>query len=55
VIGIAAAQDLVEAYLGAKFTREARHMRRLAKVTAMEAQFGRSPKAGAKKSRAKGR
>src|ERR1700761_9666279 len=30
VIGIAAAQDLVEAYLGAKFTREARHMRRLA-------------------------
>jgi ribose 5-phosphate isomerase B len=49
VIGIAAAQDLVEAYLAAKFTREARHMRRLAKVAALEAQFGHSPKSRAKK------
>ncbi len=53
VIGIAAAQDLVEAYLAAKFTREARHMRRLAKVAALEAQFGLSPKPRAKKSSAK--
>ncbi|HEX3797064.1 MAG TPA: ribose 5-phosphate isomerase B [Verrucomicrobiae bacterium] len=53
VIGTAAAQDLVEAYLGAKFTREARHMRRLAKVAALEAHFNYLPKAGAKKTRAK--
>ena len=39
VIGTAMAQDLVQAFLGAKFTREARHMRRLAKVAALEAHF----------------
>ncbi len=41
VIGIATAQDLVGSYLSAKFTREARHVRRLAKVKALEAHFNR--------------
>jgi ribose 5-phosphate isomerase B len=49
VIGIAAAQDLVEAYIAAKFTREARHMRRLAKVAALEAHFNHPVKPAAKK------
>src|SRR5580704_16190855 len=39
VIGVALAHDLVLAFLGAKFTREARHKRRLAKVAALEAHF----------------
>ena len=39
VIGAALAQDLVTAYLGAKFTNEERHVRRLGKVKAMEARF----------------
>ncbi len=37
VIGPALARDLVEAYLGAKFTGEERHRRRLAKIQALEA------------------
>jgi RpiB/LacA/LacB family sugar-phosphate isomerase len=41
VIGTALAHDLVLAFIGAKFTREARHVRRLAKVAALEARFGR--------------
>src|SRR5580704_15863458 len=41
VIGTAMAQDLVIAFLGAKYTREARHARRLAKVAALEAKFGK--------------
>ena len=40
VIGPAAAQELVGAYLKAKFTKEERHMRRLNKVKALEAKFG---------------
>ncbi len=36
VIGIMLAQDLVKAFLGAKFTGEERHLRRLAKVHALE-------------------
>src|SRR5579884_1929488 len=36
VIGTALAQDLVENFLRAKFTKEARHLRRLAKVQAIE-------------------
>lgn len=47
VIGTALAHDLVLSYLAAKFTREKRHMRRLAKVAAMEAHFNeklRNPK-----------
>ena len=37
VIGIAMAEELVRAYAGAKFTNEERHVRRLAKVKAIEA------------------
>jgi ribose 5-phosphate isomerase B len=40
VIGPALAQELVGAYLKAKFTNEERHARRLAKVKALEARFG---------------
>src|SRR5208337_3305373 len=36
VIGVKLAEDLVKAFLGAEFTREERHMRRLAKVKALE-------------------
>ncbi|HWY46800.1 MAG TPA: ribose 5-phosphate isomerase B [Bryobacteraceae bacterium] len=39
VIGFALAQDLVSAYIGAKFTNEERHVRRLNKVKAIEARF----------------
>ncbi|MDB6022168.1 MAG: ribose 5-phosphate isomerase [Pedosphaera sp.] len=44
VIGTALAHDLVIAFLGAKFTREKRHVRRLAKVAALEEKFGATPK-----------
>jgi ribose 5-phosphate isomerase B len=37
VIGSKLAEDLVKAYLGANFTNEERHKRRLAKVAAIEA------------------
>jgi len=40
VIGPAMAQELVGAYLKAKFTREERHVRRLNKVKALEARLG---------------
>jgi transaldolase/glucose-6-phosphate isomerase len=36
IVGSALAQEVVEAFLGARFTGEARHVRRLAKVTALE-------------------
>ena len=36
VIGPALARDLVDAFLGAKFTAEERHRRRLAKIQALE-------------------
>jgi len=39
VIGTALAHELVSAYIGAKFTNEERHVRRLAKVKALEARF----------------
>ena len=45
VIGVALAQDLVKAFLGAKFTNEERHARRLGKVKALEAKYA----AGAKR------
>jgi ribose 5-phosphate isomerase B len=45
VIGVALAKDLVAAFLGAKFTNEERHVRRLAKVTALEAKFAAAAKA----------
>jgi ribose 5-phosphate isomerase B len=37
VVGPLAAQDLLDAFLGARFTGEERHVRRLAKVAALEA------------------
>jgi ribose 5-phosphate isomerase B len=36
VIGTALAEDLIQAFLGAKFSREDRHMRRLEKIRALE-------------------
>jgi ribose 5-phosphate isomerase B len=39
VIGVKLAEDLVKAFLNAKFTNEERHARRLAKVKALEAKF----------------
>ena len=39
------AEDLVKAYLGAKFTNEERHVRRLGKVRAMEERFAATVKA----------
>jgi len=44
VIGTALAHDLVLSFLAAKFTREKRHLRRLAKVAAMEAHFNQTPR-----------
>jgi ribose 5-phosphate isomerase B len=45
VIGVALAQDLVKAFLGAKFTNEERHVRRLGKIRALEAKFALAAKA----------
>src|SRR6202521_5640529 len=39
VIGEKLSEDLIKAYLGAKFTNEERHVRRLAKIAALEAKF----------------
>jgi RpiB/LacA/LacB family sugar-phosphate isomerase len=39
------AEDLVRAYLGARFTNEERHVRRLGKVKAMEERFAATVKA----------
>ena len=39
IIGVKLAEDLIKAYLGAKFTNEDRHVRRLNKIKAMEAHF----------------
>jgi len=39
VIGIETARELVRSYLAATFTHEERHLRRLAKVRAIEAHF----------------
>lgn len=41
VIGPALANELVESYMKAQFTREDRHMRRLDKIKALEAGFGK--------------
>jgi RpiB/LacA/LacB family sugar-phosphate isomerase len=41
VVGEALARDLVAAYLGARFSGEPRHVRRLAKIGAIEARYGR--------------
>jgi ribose 5-phosphate isomerase B len=45
IIGVKLAEDLVEAYLAAKFTNEDRHVRRLAKVKALESKFAVSSSA----------
>lgn len=39
VIGVKLAEDLVKAFLGAQFTNEERHVRRLGKIRALEAKF----------------
>jgi ribose 5-phosphate isomerase B len=39
VVGIALAQDLVRAFMGAKFSNEERHVRRLGKVKALETKY----------------
>jgi ribose 5-phosphate isomerase B len=44
IIGSKLAEDLVKAFLGAKFTNEERHVRRLNKVKALEAKFAASLK-----------
>src|SRR5687767_14697508 len=41
VVGPALARALVDALLGATFTAEDRHLRRLAKIDAIESKFGR--------------
>ena len=40
VVASKLAEDLVRAYIGAKFTHEERHVRRLGKIKALEAKFG---------------
>ena len=39
VIGVELAKDLVKSFLGAKFTNEERHLRRLGKVKAIEGKY----------------
>src|SRR6202140_2748777 len=41
VIGQAMAEELVNAFVAAKFSGEARHVRRLAKIRAIEEKYGR--------------
>jgi ribose 5-phosphate isomerase B len=43
VIGPALAREIIEAFLGASFTGEERHVRRLGKIQAIEAEFTRAP------------
>jgi ribose 5-phosphate isomerase B len=45
IVGVKLAEDLVKAYLAAKFTNEDRHVRRLAKVRALESKFAVSSSA----------
>jgi ribose 5-phosphate isomerase B len=45
IVGVKLAEDLVKAYLAAKFTNEDRHVRRLAKVKALESKFAVSSSA----------
>ncbi len=44
VIGESVALDLVEAFLGSRYTAQARHQRRLDKVKALERRFARQTK-----------
>jgi ribose 5-phosphate isomerase B len=41
VVGPALAGEIIDAYLGAEFTGEERHVRRLSKITAIEREFSR--------------
>ena len=43
IIGVALAEELVATYTRASFTHEERHMRRLAKVKAIEKQYSSNP------------
>jgi ribose 5-phosphate isomerase B len=43
IIGEKLAEELVKSFLNARFTNEARHVRRLNKVKALEAKFAHSP------------
>jgi RpiB/LacA/LacB family sugar-phosphate isomerase len=43
VVGQALAHDLVRAFVGARYTAEERHVRRLAKVAALEHRYSRTP------------
>ena len=45
IIGVKLAEDLVKTYLAAKFTNEDRHVRRLAKIKALESKFAVSTSA----------
>jgi len=42
IIGVELARELVRAFLGARYTAEERHARRLGKVLAIEQRYGRS-------------
>jgi ribose 5-phosphate isomerase B len=44
IVGPALARELVEAFLGARFSGDARHVRRLEKVKALEARFAANRK-----------
>jgi ribose 5-phosphate isomerase B len=44
IVGPALARELVEAFLGARFSGDARHVRRLDKVKALEARFAANRK-----------
>ena len=43
VIGVELARELVRNYLGARFSGEARHVRRLGKIRALEARYAGAP------------
>jgi len=43
VIGVELARELVRAFLGAVFTREPRHVRRLGKIRAIEERYAATP------------
>jgi RpiB/LacA/LacB family sugar-phosphate isomerase len=45
IIGVKLAEDIVKAYLAARFTNEDRHIRRLAKIKALESKFAVSSSA----------
>ena len=44
VIGVAMARELVASFLGARFTDEERHRRRLAKVATLESRYAAPPR-----------